>query len=101
MGKLREVDNEVSTNDPNYDRYNPLKDENPAPTSQTRAEGDGGGGLSFGGTVVDTEPGSSLGTMALKQGEKISKDTREGRGQHADEVEDGVTLLKLETLVPT
>ena len=60
VGELGEVDDEIPSNQANGDCNDTLEDENPAPARETRAEGDGGCGLSLGGTVVNTEPGSSL-----------------------------------------
>lgn len=100
VGKLGEVNDEVPANDTDEDGENTLKDEDSAPSTKTGAERDRSGGFSLSGTAVDTKPWGGLVTVTLKKGEEVSKDTREGRRKHANEEEDSVALLELESLVP-
>lgn len=78
VSKLGEVDDEVPSNQADDDSDDTLKDEDPPPASETGAKGDRSSGLGLGGTVVDTEPGSSLYTVTLKQGEQVAENAGEG-----------------------
>lgn len=60
VGKLREVDNEIPSNETDNDGDNTLEDEDPAPARETGTERHRSGWCSLGGTAVNTKPGSSL-----------------------------------------
>jgi hypothetical protein len=100
VGQLGEVDDEVPADQPNDDGENTLQNKDPPPTCQARAEGNGCVGCFLGRPVVDAEPLGCLDAVAAEKGEKVAEDSGEGRRQHADEVEHGVSLLELKALVP-
>lgn len=100
VGQLREVNDEVPTDEANDDGNDTLEDEDPAPARQAGTEGNRSSRLSLGRAVMDTEPGSSLDTVTLEKREEVTEDAGEGRRQHTDEEEDSVALLELVALVP-
>lgn len=77
----------------------PLHDENPPPSADTGHDAARRIGLLLRGTVVLAESRSKV-AEAVHVREAVGENAREGGGHGAQEVEDGVALLKLKSRIP-